>query len=166
VSKQSKGKGTPPPTEGGIKIICENRKARHNYHIEDRFEAGMVLRGTEVKALRDGKANLQDAYAILKSGELFLLNAHINPYALGNRENHDPLRTRKLLLHRAELSKLWGKMEIKGYSLIPLKMYFKKGKAKIEIALGKGKKLHDKRASTKEREANRQMAKVMKHNVR
>lgn len=150
------------PATGGIKIITENRKARHNYFIEDKFEAGMCLTGTEVKSLRDGKANLADAYAIFKNGELFLLNAHISPYTQGSRANHEPLRTRKLLLHRAELSKLWGKIEIKGYSLVPLKMYFKNGVAKIEIALGKGKKLHDKRESTKEREAQRQMDKITK----
>ena len=148
--------------QGGIKIVCENRKARHNYFIEDRFEAGMVLLGTEVKSLRDGKATLQDAYAIFKNGELFLLNANIPPYKLGNRANHEPQRTRKLLLHRAELSKLWGKSEIKGYTLVPLKIYFKKGLAKVEIALGKGKKQHDKRATTKEREAQRHLAKVTK----
>ena len=146
----------------GIKIICENRKARHNYHIEERFEAGMVLTGTEVKSLRDGKANLMDAYATFKSGELFLLNANISHYKQGNRENHDPVRTRKLLLHRSELNKLWGRSEIKGYSLVPLKMYFKGGVAKVEIGLGKGKKLHDKRAATKEREAQRNMAKITK----
>jgi len=146
----------------GIKIISENRKARHNYFIEDRFEAGIMLKGTEVKALREGKANIQDAYAVFSNGELYLLNAHIPPYARGNRENHDPLRTRKLLLHRAELEKLWGKIEIKGYSLIPLKMYFKKGLAKVEVGLGRGKKMHDKRASTKEKEANRQLDRARK----
>lgn len=158
----------PPAAQdgGGIKIICDNRKARHNYFIEDRFEAGICLKGTEVKSLRDGKANLMDAYAIFKSGELFLLNAHISPYTLGNRANHEPLRTRKLLLHRSELSKLWGKIEIKGYSLIPLKMYFKKGIAKVEIGIGKGKKLHDKRASTKEREEKKAMSQAVKSNQR
>jgi len=147
---------------GGIKIICENRKARHNYFIEDRFEAGMVLKGTEVKALREGKANLLDAYAIFKGGEVYLLNANISPYAMGNRENHEPLRTRKLLLHHSEISKLWGKSEIKGYALIPLKMYFKNGIAKVEIGLGRGKQAHDKRQVTKEREAQRHMAKITK----
>src|SRR5436309_2153627 len=141
----------------GIKIVCENRKARHNYFLEDRFEAGMVLQGTEVKSLRDGKANLQDAYAIFKGGELWLLNAHIAQYTLGNRANHEPLRTRKLLLHHSELHKLRGKMENKGYSLIPTKLYFKGGKAKVEVALGRGKKAHDKRDSIKDREMKRQM---------
>ena len=149
-------------SDKSIKIVCENRKARHNYHIEERMEAGMVLTGTEVKALRDGKAHLQDAYAIFKGGELFLINANISPYALGNRANHEALRTRKLLLHQAELSKLWGKIEIKGYSLIPLKIYFKNGRAKVEVALARGKKSFDKREVTKEREAQRDLAKAMK----
>ena len=146
----------------GLKIICDNRKAGHNYFLEERFEAGMVLTGTEVKSLRTGKANLQDAYAILKNGELFLINAHIAPYALGNRENHDPLRTRKLLVHKAELNKLFGKSEVRGFTLIPTKMYFKKGRAKVEIALAKGKTGVDKRQTTKEREAKRELAKVAK----
>jgi len=148
--------------EGGIKIICDNKKAFHNFFIEDRFEAGMVLRGTEVKSLRAGKANIRDGYALFKGGELFLVNAHINPYDLGNRANHEPLRTRKLLLHRAELSKLWGRSEIKGYNLIPLKLYFKKGIVKVEIGLGRSKKAHDKRATTKEKEAKRELARVSK----
>lgn len=147
---------------GGIKIICDNRKAGHHYFLEDRFEAGIVLTGTEVKSLRTGKANLQDAYAILKNGELFLINAHIAPYALGNRENHEPLRTRKLLVHKAELNKLFGKSEVRGFTLIPTKMYFKKGRAKVEIALAKGKTGVDKRKTTQEREAKRELAKVAK----
>jgi SsrA-binding protein len=150
--------------EGGIKLITDNRKAFHNYFIEDRLEAGLVLKGTEVKSLRNGKANIRDAYAVFKGADLFLINAHISPYEMGNRENHDPLRTRKLLLHRAEMSKLWGKTETGGYSLIPTKMYFKKGIAKIEIALAKGKKSHDKRATTKEKEAKRELARVIKRN--
>lgn len=151
---------------GGIKIITENRKAFHRYFIEDRYEAGLVLQGTEVKSLREGKANLQDSYAVFKNRELFLINAHINPYTMGNRENHEPLRSRKLLLKRSELDKLWGKTEIKGYSLIPLKMYFKKGIAKVELGVGRGKKAHDKRAATKEREANRQMQRLRKKSLR
>lgn len=149
-------------TSGGIRIISENRKAFHNYYVEDKFEAGIILKGTEVKSLREGKANLQDSYGLLKSGELFLLNAHIPPYKLGNRENHDPLRTRKLLLNQSELSKLWGKLETQGYSVIPLKMYFKDGLVKVEMALAKGKKSHDKREATKEKEIKRAMAKLTK----
>lgn len=151
---------------GGIKIICDNRKAGHNYFLEERFEAGMVLTGTEVKSLRAGKANLQDAYAILKNGELFLINAHIAPYTMGNRENHDPLRTRKLLVKKSELHKLFGKSEVRGFTLVPTKMYFKKGRAKVEIALAKGKTGIDKRQTTKEREAKRELAKVAKRNFR
>lgn len=151
-----------PKTGGGIQIICDNRKAFHNYFIDEKFEAGMVLTGTEVKSLRDGKANIGDAYAVFKGGELFLVNAHINPYTLGNRQNHEPLRTRKLLLQRAELSKLWGKMELKGLSLVPTKMYFKGGIAKVEIGLGRGKKAHDKRASAREKDAKREVARAFK----
>lgn len=147
----------------GIKIVCDNRKAGHHYFLEERFEAGLVLTGTEVKSLRSGKANLQDAYAIIKNGELFLINAHIAPYEQGNRENHDPLRTRKLLVHKSELHKLFGKSEIRGFTLIPTKLYFKKGKAKVEIALAKGKTGIDKRQTTKDREAKRELEKVAKH---
>ena len=149
-------------TENGIKVICENRKARHNYFIDEQYEAGMVLAGTEVKALRDSKANLTDAYALFRGRELFLVNAHIGPYAMGNRENHEPLRSRKLLLGRSELNKLWEQVEIKKASLIPLKMYFKKGRAKVEIGVGRGKKNYDKRQTTKDREAQRDMAKISK----
>ncbi len=149
-------------SEGGIKIICDNRKAFHNYFIEEKFEAGIVLTGTEVKSLRDGKANLNDSYAFFRNSELFLLNCHISPYVLGNRQNHEPTRTRKLLLNRSELDKIWTRAEIKGNALIPLKMYFKKGRAKVEIGVGKGKKAFDKRASKKERDVKREMAQVMK----
>ena len=151
---------------GGIKIICENRKARHKYFLEDRFEAGLVLTGTEVKSLRAGKANLQDSYAILKNKEAFLLNANIAVYTHGNRANHEPLRTRKLLLKKAELNKLYGKTEIRGYTLVPVKMYFKKGLAKVEIALARGKQAHDKREVTKEREAKRQMDRLKRMTTR
>ena len=147
---------------GGIKIICENRKARHNFFLEERYEAGMVLQGTEVKALREGQASLQDSYAIFKGGELYLLNANISVYKMGNRENHEPLRTRKLLLKKSEIHKLWGKIEVRGYSLIPTKMYFKAGIAKVEIALAKGKKSHDKRDDIKDREARRDIDRAMK----
>lgn len=150
----------------GILIICENRKARHNYQIDERFEAGMVLMGTEVKALREGKASLADSYAVFKGRELFLLNAHIPPFSHGNLANHEPLRSRKLLLHKSEIHKLYGNIETRGFTLIPLKMYFKKGRAKVEIALARGKKMHDKRDSTKEREARRQMDRVMKKRQR
>ena len=146
----------------GIKIICDNKKAYHNYTIEDKFEAGIVLTGTEVKSLRSGKANIRDSYAIFKNMELFLINAHINPYDQGNRANHEPLRTRKLLLHRAEMNKLWSKTEIKGYNLIPTKMYFKNGLAKIEVGVGRSKKDFDKRAATKDKENKRELQRVSK----
>jgi SsrA-binding protein len=148
--------------EGGIKLICDNRKAFHNYLIEEKVEAGLVLQGTEVKALRAGKANIRDSYAVFRGNELFLINSHISPYAMGNRENHEPERSRKLLLNRSELSKLWGRSEVTGYTLVPLKMYFKNGIAKVEIGIGRGKKGHDKRASTKEKEAKRELARAVK----
>lgn len=146
-----------PKAGEGIKIVCDNRKAGHNYYLEDRTEAGIVLKGTEVKSLRAGKAHLNDAYAIFKGKELFLLNAHIAPYDQGHRDNHDPLRTRKLLLNRSEINKIWTRIEVDGYNLIPTKIYFKKGRAKIEMALGKSKKAHDKRAATKEKESKRDL---------
>lgn len=146
----------------GIKIVTENRKAFHNYSIEEKCEAGIVLTGTEVKSLREGKANLSDSYAIFQKDELFLLNAHIPVYAQGNINNHAPLRTRKLLLNRHEIEKLIGKIQIRGYSLIPLKMYFKKGICKVELGLGKGKKSHDKRDSEKEKDVKRAMAQAKK----
>ncbi len=151
-----------PAAAGGIKIVCDNRKAFHNYSFDEKMEAGMVLKGTEVKSLRAGLASLRDAYAVFQSGELFLINSHINTYAQGSHLNHEPLRTRKLLMKREEMSKLWGKLEIKGYSLIPLKLYFKNGIAKIELGLGKGKKTHDKRQDIKEKDVKRNLAQVTK----
>jgi len=145
-----------------IQIICENRKARHEYTIDEHIEAGMVLTGSEVKSLRAGKANLSDSYAIAKSNELWLLNVHI-PHYMGNHYNHEPLRTRKLLVHKAQFTKLAKRIEGTGFSLIPLKMYFKEGIAKIELGVGRGKKAHDKRITIKERESKRQMEKLRKH---
>ncbi len=145
-----------------MKIVCQNRKAYHDYHIEETYEAGIALVGTEVKSLRAGKANLQDSYVILKDAEVFLLNAHISPYSHGNIMNHEPLRTRKLLLNRKEIERLRGKMIIKGYTLIPLKIYFKGSFAKVEIGLAKGKAKYEKRESIKEREAKREIDKAMK----
>lgn len=146
----------------GIKIIAENRKARHNYFIEDRYEGGLVLLGSEVKALREGRANLTDSYGVFKGDELYLLNTHISPYVMANRQNHEPTRTRKVLLKRSELNKLWGKTETRGYHLIPLKLYFKNGRAKVEMALCKSKKQFDKRATVKERESKRDLARIKK----
>jgi SsrA-binding protein len=145
-----------------VKVISQNRKAYHDYHVEDTLEAGIALLGTEVKSLREGRANLKDSYVILKSGEAFLLNCHISPYSHGNIMNHDPLRTRKLLMHRNEIDRLRGKVEGKGYTLIPLKLYFKDSFVKVEIGLARGKKLFEKRDTIKEREAKREIEKAMK----
>jgi SsrA-binding protein len=144
------------------KIVCRNKKAFHDYFIEETIEAGIVLLGTEVKSLRMGKANLVDSYAFVKDGEIVLINAHISPYSHGNRFNADPTRTRKLLLHRKEIKRFTGKTREKGYSLIPLTIYFKNGKAKVEIALAKGKKLFDKRETLKKKTVAREMEKAFK----
>jgi len=146
-----------------VKIVCQNRKAYHDYHIEETLEAGISLLGTEVKSLREGRANLKDSYVLMKGGEAFLFNCHINPYSHGNITNHDPLRTRKLLLHREEIDRLSGKMAAKGYTLVPLKIYFKDSLAKVEIGLAKGKKLFEKRDTIKEREAKREIDRAMKN---
>ncbi len=146
-----------------MKIICQNRKAYHDYHIEETIEAGLLLLGTEVKSLGEGRANLKDSYVIIKGGEAFLLNCHISPYSHGNIMNHDPLRTRKLLLHKEQINSLAGKVNMKGYTLIPLKLYFKNSFAKLEIGLAKGKRLFEKRESIKEREARREIEKAVKN---
>lgn len=145
-----------------MKIVCQNRKAYHDYSIEETIEAGIQLLGTEVKSLRDGKANLKESYAIIKDGDIFLLNCHISPYTHGNIMNHDPLRTRKLLLHRKEIERLIGKIRQKGYALIPLKIYFKGPYAKVEIGLAKGKRQYEKREAIKEREAKKVIERAMK----
>jgi len=145
-------------------VVTKNRKAFHDYFIQETCEAGLMLVGTEVKSLRDGKANLKDSYALIKGGEIFLLNCHISPYSHGNMQNHDPLRTRKLLLHKKEISKLWAKTSQQGLTLIPLKIYFKNGKAKVEIGLAKGKRQYEKRESIKEREVKREIEGHMKRN--
>lgn len=150
----------------GIKPVADNRKARHEYHIKDVYEAGIVLVGTEVKSLRMGKANLKDAYAVVKDGEVWVQNLHISPYDKGNQFNHDPLRPKKLLLHRREIDKLLGIQKQSGFTLIPLKIYFKNGRAKMEIAVAVGKKLYDKREDIAERDAKRAMDRVMKERSR
>jgi SsrA-binding protein len=144
------------------KLICTNRKATHDYFIEERFEAGLVLLGSEVKSLRAGRANLRDSYAGIKDNELYLYNCHISPYAEAHQFNHEPLRKRKLLLHRKQINKLLGKVTERGYTLVPLRLYFKGGKVKLELALGKGKKLFDKRGAIKEREDRREMERAIK----
>lgn len=144
------------------KLICNNKKAFHEYFIEEKIEAGMVLQGTEVKSLRNGKANLNDAFAQVKNGEAFLNNLHISPYDFGNRENHDPDRMRKLLLHKKEITRLFGKIREQGYTLVPLRLYFKDGKVKTELGLAKGKKLYDKREDMKKKDMKRDVAQAMK----
>lgn len=145
-----------------MKVVAQNRKAFHDYSIEETAEAGIQLLGTEVKSLRDGKANLKDSYVLIKDSEAFLFNCHISPYTHGNIMNHDPLRTRKLLLHAKEIERLKGKMQQKGYTLVPLKIYFKGPYAKVEIGLGKGKREYEKREAIKEREAKRDIERAMK----
>ena len=146
----------------GIKIICQNKKARHNYFIEDTLEAGVVLQGTEVKALREGKASMVDSYALLQREEIFMVHCHISPYTPAHAFNHDPMRKRKLLLHKKQIAKLIGLSQEKGYNLIPLKLYFKDGKVKVELAIAKSKKAFDKRDTLKKREADREIARAMK----
>lgn len=141
-----------------IKVVAENRKARHDYFIDETYEAGIALVGTEVKSLRLGKVSLRDSYAVVQNGEVFLHNMHISPYEKGNRFNHDPKRSRKLLLHKQEIKRLLGKTQQRGYTLIPLRVYFKRGKAKVELALARGKKLHDKREEIARRDAQRELA--------
>jgi SsrA-binding protein len=144
------------PVAGGERDAAQNRAASHNYFLLERFEAGVALRGTEVKSIREGKANLKDAYGIIKDGEAFLLNVHIGPYSHGNISNHDETRTRKLLMHREEIRKLMSKTQIKGHTLIPTRLYFKNGRLKCELALAKGKQDWDKRETERRREADRE----------
>ena len=146
----------------GDKLICNNKKAYHDYFIEEKYEAGMVLKGTEVKSLRLGKANLNDSFAMVRNGEAYLHNLHILPYDFGNRENHDPDRHRKLLLHKAEIVKLFAKIREQGYSLVPLRLYFKDGLVKVEMGLAKGKKLYDKREDMKKKDMRRDLSVALK----
>src|SRR3954467_4401336 len=149
-------------TESDFHSIAKNRQGRHDYHIIETWEAGIVLTGTEVKSLREGRANITDAYGTIRDGEAFLLNLHISPYERGGYTNHEPTRTRKLLLHRKEIRRLIGAVEREGLTLIPLEIYFKKGVAKVALALGKGKKLHDKRETERTRDAEREMARAVR----
>ncbi|MFC1835849.1 SsrA-binding protein SmpB [Thermodesulfobacteriota bacterium] len=149
-----------------IKIICKNRKARFNFHIEDTMEAGISLLGSEVKSLRNGKANLIDAYGKIRNGEVFLVEAHISHYSHANLENHEPRRERKLLLHRRQIKKLVGKVAERGFSLIPLKLYFKRGKVKVDLALAKGKKAYDKRDALKKKDERRELERMIKYRQR
>jgi SsrA-binding protein len=157
VAAQSKPTAKPKdrdPVASGMRDAAFNRAASHNYFLSDKFEAGVALRGTEVKSISEGKANLKDAYGLLKDGECFLLNAHIGPFSHGNAMNHDSLRTRKLLLHKNEVRKLESATRQKGFTLIPTRLYFRKGRVKCELALAKGKQEWDKRATERTREAD------------
>jgi len=151
-----------PSVGDAEQIVCVNRQARHNYFIEETYEAGLVLLGSEVKSLRDGKANLKDSYARIQKGEAFLLNAHVSPYPGANRFNHDPTRMRKLLLHQREIERLTGKTKERGFTLIPLRLYFKNGRAKVELGLARGKKLYDKRETLRRKAAEREVERALK----
>jgi len=151
-------------TNSGLKIICLNRKANYNYFFEDLLEAGIVLKGSEIKSIRDGKVNIADSYAIEKKGEIILINSHIASYKQASYSNHKPMDERKLLLNKREVNKLIGKMQRDGFTIVPTKMYFKKGKAKVEIAIAKGKKLYDKRAVKKKRDWDREKARIFSKN--
>jgi SsrA-binding protein len=144
------------------KTVTTNRKAFHDYFIEETYEAGIALLGTEIKSIREGRVNLKDSYAIIKENEVFLLNCHISPYSHGNIQNHEPMRTRKLLLNRKEIDRLWGKVSQRGFTLVPLKIYFKRGRAKVQIGLAKGKRVYEKRERLKAKEAKREIERHMK----
>ncbi len=148
------------------RTVTKNRKARHEYHVLETYEAGLALKGTEVKSLRSGKANLQDSFARVENGELLLYNMHISPYDQGNRFNHEPKRTRRLLMHKREIMRLFGKTREKGLALIPLQVYFKNGLAKIELALAKGKKIYDRRDDIAARDARREIERAVKERAK
>jgi SsrA-binding protein len=149
-----------------IKVIVENRKARHDYHIDEVIEAGLVLQGTEVKSIRGRRVNLKDSFARVENDEVYLYNVHISPYEQGNRFNHDPLRPRKLLLHRGEIRRLIGLVREKGVTLVPLRLYFKRGRVKVELAVARGKKLYDKRRDLAERTANREIERAFRERMK
>jgi SsrA-binding protein len=153
--------GGKAQADDGIRMICQNRRAFHEYEISDRLECGIALVGTEVKSLRDRHANLEDAYAKLEGGELWLIGSEIPEYAMGNRMNHKPKRPRKLLAHRREIDKFAGKATQKGFTLVPLRMYFKNGRAKVEIGIARGKKVHDKRQAARKADADREIRRAM-----
>lgn len=148
------------------KPLAQNRKASHDYFIEETYEAGIVLKGTEIKSIRAGKVSITDAHVRIMDGEAFIINMHIAPYEQGNRFNHDPTRTRKLLLHRKEIDKLFGQVQQKGYTIVPLKIYIKNGYAKVLIGLGKGKKLYDKREDLKQKQMKRDIDRALKEQYR
>ncbi|NJN31402.1 MAG: SsrA-binding protein SmpB [Synechococcales cyanobacterium RM1_1_8] len=161
----AKQKKSSQPSDG-YKIVSDNRQARFQYSILETFEAGISLQGTEVKSIRAGKVNLRDGFALVRDGEVWLFNVHVSPHAMASQHfNHEPLRTRKLLLHKQEIRKLIGKVEQDGLTLVPLKLYLKKGYVKVSLGLGKGKKLHDKREDLKKKQDNRDMARALKGGV-
>jgi len=155
-----------PKETGERRNITDNRKARHDYHIEDTYEAGLVLTGTEVKSLRLGRANIRDAHAEMRGGELFLVGLHISPYEQGNRFNHEPMRPRKLLLHRREIRRLASQVAERGYTLVPLRLYWSRGRAKAELALARGKRQYDKREDLKQRDVEREIARATRQRDR
>lgn len=148
------------------RTIATNRKARHDYHIEESFEAGIVLTGSEIKSVRAGRVNLRDSYAIVRGGELWLINSHIAPYDPASRQNHEPRRSRKLLMHRRQINRLEGQVRERGYTLIPLRMYLRGSRAKVELALARGKRQYDKREAIAKREAGRQVERALKEHTR
>lgn len=150
------------PDSSGVKVLASNRKARHDYIIEETMEAGIVLTGTEIKSIRAGRVNLQDSFAMIRNGEVWLIGAHIAPYTHGNRENHEPRRDRKLLMHRREINRLAGKIQEKGWTLVPLQIHLRGGKAKVELGIARGKKLYDKRESIAKRDYDREMQRAVK----
>lgn len=163
MAKKTKNSQKTPENAPAIHVICQNRRAKFDYALEDQFEAGLVLTGSEVKSLRQGRANLSDAYGDLRGGEVFLLQAQIEPYDKGGYANHEAKRPRKLLLHRDEIKKIIGKVQTKGYTLVPMRLYFKNGRAKLAMALGTGKKQIDKRQTIKERLVGREMDRALKN---
>ncbi len=150
----------------GERLVAANRKARHEFFIEETYEAGLMLTGTEVKSLRGGRASIQESFARVEDGEIWLYHMHIPPYEAGNIFNHDPLRPRKLLLHRREVDRLYGRVQQKGYTLVPLRLYFRRGIAKLELGLGRGKRQYDKRAAIAEREADRRIERAVRQRRR
>jgi len=159
---KEQGGGGKMSQQDEVKIIARNKKARHDFNIEDSFEAGIKLKGTEIKSIREGKVNLKDSFALVEGGEVFLYNMHIGPYNQGNRHNHDPERKRKLLLHKSEIRSLYGYTRRKGYTLVPLKLYLRRNLAKVELGLAKGKDKHDKRRDIARRTHEREMERALK----
>jgi SsrA-binding protein len=155
------GRAKTPAGKDDVQVVCRNRRAFHQYHIDERLECGLVLTGTEVKSLREGQASLEDAYAKVDGGEVWLIGGDIPEYTMGNRMNHRPKRPRKLLLHRREIAKFAGKASERGLTLVPLQIYFRRGRAKIELAIARGKQLHDKRQDKKAAEAQREIRRAM-----